>query len=134
MILNGVVTTITCPAGRVKGYDGAMQAKKPSPYLNRMYARFNALYYKGNLPPVPNYWWDFGNSHEAHYLAIARTVRGIVVIRHNVLLRPFTKVVAGNMLHEMAHIATWDERAEHGTRWQAEMRRLLRAGAFDTIL
>jgi hypothetical protein len=38
------------------------------------------------------------------------------------------------LLHEMSHVATWDEKVDHGPRFYKEIRRLMKLGAFDKLV
>ena len=38
------------------------------------------------------------------------------------------------LLHEMVHVATWDEKTMHGTRWKKLMQKLYKRGAFLSYL
>lgn len=54
-------------------------------------------------------------------------------IRLAASLRPFDSVWRLTLLHEMAHLASEPEPAEHGPRWNRIMKRLAKAGAFNTL-
>jgi len=52
---------------------------------------------------------------------------GPQLILFNHKLEPWQDVIEMSLLHEMAHMATVNN---HGRRWQSEMLRLAKAGAF----
>lgn len=97
--------------------------------LKDQFLEYNVLYFGGQLPTDTIVIWS-------------RTLRPTVcgefdgdnTIRINAGLRLFRPCWKTTLLHEMAHLATLDEAEEHGPRWNREMKRLLRIGAFEGLL
>lgn len=101
----------------------------PSPNkLQKAYDEFNAAYFGSRLPTDTILSWSNRLGQGVAGDCDADTIRISSKLRD---LRPCWKAT---LLHEMAHLATINEEAEHGPKWQREMRRLYRAGAFDTLL
>jgi hypothetical protein len=97
--------------------------------LQRTYNRFNRLYFGGKLPSDIDIRW--------HRYTKESKICGesdSEVIWVNEAHKAWPKVWQITLLHEMAHVATVNERAHHGVKWVKEMRRLMREGAFDGLL
>lgn len=96
--------------------------------LKDAFLTYNVLYFSGQLATDTIVVWSHG---------LGRNCCGTCdpdLIRINAALKRFEPVWRTTLLHEMAHLTTQDERAEHGKRWKREMRRLMRLGAFDGLL
>ncbi len=91
--------------------------------LPEIYADFNRRFWKGKLPRDVQVRWKRG-------LSVAAWYDGDRLITINSYLKGWECLVKMTLLHEMAHVSTRSECQEHGPRWQAEMRRLARDGAF----
>jgi hypothetical protein len=95
--------------------------------LKRQFLRYNNAFFGGALDPDMRVTWS------------SRLGKGVMgdydseQIRIAAALKPFVAAWKLTLLHEMAHAATDTERAEHGPRWNREMRRLYRLGAFDSL-
>lgn len=63
-----------------------------------------------------------------------QTDKGELIILNRYYVR-FNSLTIFTLLHEMAHIALYekDRRTEHGPRWQSEMLRLAKQGAFREL-
>ncbi len=55
---------------------------------------------------------------------------GILINRE---LLPWTAAWRLTLIHEMAHLATEEEKAEHGPRWRKLMRKIASTGALDLL-
>lgn len=97
--------------------------------LKRAYRSYNRRFFGNTLPNPPDVkisWADLGNQLMGYQLE-DEIVLSRKYHRHDSLWR-------STLLHEMCHIATPDEQLEHGPRWRKELKRLIRAGAFDDLL
>lgn len=103
-----------------------MVTHRESRILRDTYALYNRRYFGNKLPAdVTCIWLDAG--------PLGRWDSDINRIAINRKLKPWSKVWKETLLHEMAHVATDDEREGHGPRWRKEMLRLARIGAFDNL-
>lgn len=97
--------------------------------LRWFYALFNKRYFSGKLPDV-----------YLHHVKLARNDYGIthflkgcpVLTVINKSLKHHQKHTLMTLLHEMGHIKL-GVRVKHGPKFQREMRRLARLGAFDPL-
>lgn len=111
-------------AARWSSYNGNVRS---NPTLKRLYRKLNKRWFGGRLPKdTIIVWSDILGTGAAR----CSEEGGQYIIRLNTNYRS-SRVVGLSLLHEMAHIATFDEKAEHGPRWLAEMHRLSNAGAFE---
>jgi predicted metal-dependent hydrolase len=96
--------------------------------LKSLYKRYNKKYWKGRLPDISVRFADtegaWGHTHfegsEPVYIEINRAVR------------TWTRTVKFTLLHECCHVAC-PVQVEHGPRFDHEMLRLARAGAFHNL-
>ena len=97
--------------------------------LKRRFLFYNRKYFGGQLDPDTKVTWS-------------RKLRGAYAdcedsepleIRIHIEWKPYWDVWNWNLLHEMAHLATPQEKTHHGPRWLRLMRSLVRRGAFDKI-
>jgi len=107
-------------------------------WLKKVFTSYNELYYNGSLPS--NIKVRFGKpskNHDAHWDPINREI----VINED--LRDHDKVTLICLHHEMAHVKLDTDRyvggatvedPHHGMRFQAEINRLYRMGAYDGLL
>lgn len=111
-----------------------MSTRRTEKWLQGQYRTLRRKWFRPTFPKnVQIRWakrlkWDgYGVSHwspkdQTLYLLISRRAeRGGIAI------------LLGTILHEMAHAATFHEHEQHGKRWQREMLRLARIGAFKDI-
>ena len=102
-----------------------MAMPKPTK-LKRTFLHYNRHYFSNLLDPeTPVKWQNLGDA-----LGVLWADDGIGISRK---LRKSNNLWRTTLLHEMCHLATESERVSHGPRWQREMRRLARIGAFDKI-
>jgi predicted metal-dependent hydrolase len=94
--------------------------------LARAYSRYNRLHFRSRLPRAI---CRFGRLSDCIAQVTFSDPPQIVV--HTRIKRFSKKLVLFSLLHEMAHLSSGD--AGHGPKWQREMRRLARSGAFDTL-
>jgi len=97
--------------------------------LKRAYLDYNDRYWAGKLPDDLMVKWAYGID--------AMGDSDPEIIRINALLRRWECAWRATLLHECAHIAvdlTGPELKDHGPKFKREIRRLLRAGAFDGLL
>lgn len=92
------------------------------------YDGYNEVYFNDALPKDTVV--DYAN-HTPGVLAATTFENGHYRISFNRDFASSALVVHLFLIHEMAHVATFDEFDEHGTRWIKEMRRLEAAGAID---
>lgn len=90
--------------------------------LQHTFDAFNREWFGNQLPPDTIVKWA--------------TIKGMGtyndgVIEVNRKLREWPPAWKLTLLHEMAHLATDSELAEHGPRWLRQMHSLARRGAFD---
>lgn len=100
------------------------QCENPKAWFNS----YNERYFNDSLPKDTVV--DYAN-HTDGVLAVTTFESGHFHIAFNPAYAASAPVVHVFLIHECAHIATWDEFAEHGPLWVAEMRRLEKAGAID---
>jgi hypothetical protein len=100
--------------------------------LKRLYNRMNHAYFGSQLPDVV-VWYEpchdaFGITLEIEDPEAGERELGIKIDPQIAFSWKLTKA---QMLHEMAHVATWNRRAKHHSRvFWAEMDRLWSIGAF----
>lgn len=100
----------------------------------KVYDRFNRKYFAGRLPRVPVRFSlrSFPRYHPLRDEAYAQCKRGkpMAVFINPRFLGLGIPGFYRALLHEMVHIKL-GEKAQHGPRFQKEMRRLAALGAFD---
>ncbi|HET7641138.1 MAG TPA: SprT-like domain-containing protein [Ktedonobacteraceae bacterium] len=96
--------------------------------LERLFHQYNRQYFNGELPDDTLVKW----AHITPVKCMGGYEDGHIYI--NIRLKPWAPAWKSTLLHEMAHLATDSERAEHGPRWDKVMKRLYRMGAFDKLL
>jgi hypothetical protein len=97
--------------------------------LKREFNRINKKYFGGQLPDVGVKWKRYRNAD--------RGCMGICWpedIEINAAHKSWKKVWGITLIHEMAHLATVEEKAQHGPKWEKEMKRLFKMGAFQGLL
>jgi GH43 family beta-xylosidase len=102
--------------------------------LKRLYNRFNAAYFGGQLPDV-TVWWEPTNDAFAITCEIDDPEGGerFLAIRVDPQIAFSWKLTKQQMLHEMAHVAVWCKDRSikmHSRMYWAEMDRLWNLGAF----
>jgi predicted metal-dependent hydrolase len=106
--------------------------------LSRLYREYNRKYFNNQLPTIEV---DFltprtfathklGKRSCAVTLYENRKPFAIYIKRHPKKEWPYIKC---DLLHEMIHVSL-PYRINHGPRFKKELRRLMKAGAFDAIL
>lgn len=105
---------------------------KSNPQLKRLYLRLNKAWFGNRLPADTICVWSRALNHEPLQAELDDEAEPLI-IRHNPVLRRFENLIIYNTLHELAHIATLSEKTPHGPRWQREMLRLAKAGAFASV-
>lgn len=88
----------------------------------------NEVYFDNSLPTDTIV--DYSN-HQVGVLAVTTYQNGRFHIAFNRDYAASAPVVHLFMLHELCHVQTWNEDAEHGTAWVACMRTLETKGAID---
>lgn len=97
--------------------------------LRDQFLTFNVLYFGGQLPTDTIVIWS-----RKLRPTVCGEYDGDDTIAINATLRNFRPCWKSTLLHEMAHLATHEEAAEHGPKWKREMARLMKLGAFDDLL
>ena len=89
-----------------------------------MYAKYKRLYFDRSLPR-----YTVGVMKKL--VSPRDPLRGACVHEHEVILlkADSREAMASALLHEMIHVAVPDERAAHGPRFRAELKRLIAGGA-----
>ena len=119
-----------------------------SPYLKRLYNRFNRLYWKGKLPSDVIVRWASsqelsgqGFNRAPWGIAIPGDKRdpGVILLDSELQRRNWGKVRDLTLLHEMAHIALpkahhQKSRSKKVGVFRKEMRRLAAIGALDDLI
>lgn len=107
--------------------------------LKRFYRRANRAYFGGKLPSKTIIQWDPELHRREKCIGIMEYFPGrIIEISLDPWLKRSWSIVAMTLLHEMAHIKLlmadpYGSRVGHGPKFQREMRRLSRVGAFDGL-
>jgi hypothetical protein len=99
--------------------------------LQRAYAKYNRIYFGNRLPRHLSVRFERGISEMGYFRH-----RGPkpICIRINDCLRGWESARDITLLHEMCHLATADEKADHGPRWKRERRRLYRLSVFEPMI
>ena len=97
----------------------------------RIYECLNHRYFSGTLPHVVVGWCVFP-SYLGATLGAYCTESMVVMLSHTIkrVGNPYA-VVWNTLLHEMIHVKIVSMESPHGRRFQKEMERLKRRGAFD---
>lgn len=95
--------------------------------LAATYAAYNRRYFRSRLPKDITLRWT---SRLPNGYGLFDGDNTIYINRDH---RKWKKMWRLTLLHEMAHLATASEKAEHGPQWLREMRRLARIGAFNKL-
>lgn len=115
-----------------------------SPILCGMFDRLNRRYFRGSLPSLPVMW------HRPLLSGGRRTFAGQFVVMEdgehaNIIIDPklqkrkMWSFIESTLLHEMVHAYLWNRNERpsayngHGKKFQKEMQRLARVGAFDRL-
>lgn len=98
--------------------------------LPRAYRKLNKRWFSNKLPADTIVGWapikDMGCTVDGPH--------GRLVVAINKSFRKWPVQAECTLLHEMVHVATWDEQAMHGTKWKALMAKLYKRGAFLAYL
>lgn len=100
---------------------------KSDPQLKRWYAKYNRLYFDGQLPDAAVWWEPLASTY-----ADCNLVEGEWRIRINPSLSGWTAIWKLTLLHEMAHVNLWPNK-RHGKKFHEEMMRLAGLGAFTGL-
>lgn len=92
--------------------------------LRRMFNFLNRRYFNDEVPATTSVMWAPLNGDNGDYQA--------GVIRIDTTLQGSPRLVKIIMLHELTHARY--PRLTHGRKFQAEIRRLVEAGAYDSLL
>jgi hypothetical protein len=110
---------------------GSITPMPSSKTLLKAYQQYNRQYWGNALPPINVVWNDHIWPEEKQYGNWDPSNDTISVAKQH---RPYESLWRATLLHEMAHVATKDEKQDHGPLFRKEMRRLMRLGAFDDLL
>lgn len=98
--------------------------------LERAYCRYNKAYFNNRLPRISEVRVRFRKIDVLGYQCGNE-------IAINVRFRGYSSIVLGTLLHEQVHLLLDDDESHakqpHGKKFQKEMRRLARMGAFSEI-
>jgi hypothetical protein len=103
-----------------------------SKVLLRAYARLNKRWFSNELPADTIVVWAPAASPDM--AATNGTPNGRKTIAINKRLRRWSVAWEMTLLHEMMHVATWDEAAMHGTRWKKLRHKLVHKDAFTAYI
>lgn len=102
--------------------------------LEQLYAEYNGLYFGGELPTIPVKWGKVHKDHDAEFVTYEDGSLAIVLTPG---LKKFTRSAYLTVLHEMCHVKLRDFKGDggdlHGPKFQREMRRLVKLGAFNGL-
>jgi hypothetical protein len=96
--------------------------------LVRWYAKYNRLYFGGNLPENILIWYEV----PAGAYGDCQIVDGVWRIRINPSLAGWPAIAKWTLIHEQAHIKLHPY-VQHGKKFHTEMLRLAEAGAFHDV-
>lgn len=108
-----------------------------APELHEKYDEFNETYFNSRLPVVRiGYYPDIEGMDGEDAYGCTIHLSGYKHTTH-ILLNPYfrgwSKTTEATLLHEMIHVKM-PKRVGHGPKFQRELRRLIREGAFDDLL
>jgi len=95
--------------------------------LRRLYLKFNRQYWEGALPDNTRVLWVPVAGDR-----VAETCKmpdGTFEIKLSPSVSGFPRFYKWLLIHEMAHIPTWQTKPDHGRLWKQEVLRVLAAGA-----
>lgn len=102
------------------------------PQLRRWYLAFNRKYFRGELPEETAVFWEPDGGHLGTTMKMPD---GEFVIRIDPALRFSSRMAKIWLLHEMAHISTWNQKHRaHGRKFKEEINRLYHCGAYISLL
>ena len=104
----------------------------PSQYLKHIYNVLNEKWFGNRLNKKTLLVWSNLDSEDCIAFECRRADKRFPLILLHEGLKPFPKVVELTILHEMCHKAI-PLRYDHGDRFQGEMMRLAKAGAFKDL-
>lgn len=103
---------------------------KSNAKLKAYYKRYNKKYFGGKLPDINI---RFGETHRKFVIAETIFLGGhpssIVIYRK---FKRWDKIVLQSLLHEMVHVSL-PVKIVHGPKFEAEMQRLAKLGAFKNV-
>jgi len=100
--------------------------------LQRVFHYYNWKYFGSALSPDTSVKWTRAWHGETKFMGVSVDDEP-PQIRLHAKWRNHSGIWRATLLHEMAHLAVANERAEHGPQWLKLMRSLVRRGAFDRI-
>jgi hypothetical protein len=107
----------------------------PDKRLQKLYDKYNKLYFNGELPSDTQVGWMDYPKHTP--VAETATADGCGVIHHTIYLshyiRPFKTIPKQTLLHEMVHVKLHPYSKHDRKRFDAEMLRLAQAGALHDL-
>ena len=108
--------------------------------LEAHYAFYNRRYFRNRLPVISVGWWDGKRGNTRWKNIVGRTFYDLDekkrIVPTHILLHPRLKQLPSYcklvLFHEMAHVAT-PHRVHHGIKFQRQMQRLAKIGAFREL-
>lgn len=109
--------------------------KRDDAWLQKLYTKYNKLYFDDKLPPVNEIFVHWSPLPEKDDAQIdCRSIKHEdISIEINSGLKKYPRTAKLSLLHEQCHLACLDEKAIHGKRWKAEMRRIAALKAMDNL-
>jgi len=117
---------------------------RSSPILCEMFDRLNRRYFRGALPSLPIMWHKpllsgGRRAFAGQFIVFEDRDHANIIIDPKLRKRKMWNYIESILLHEMVHTYLWNKHERpsayngHGKKFQKEMRRLARAGAFDRL-
>ena len=101
-------------------------------WLKARYQYYNLTYFDGRLPDVVIEYVD-GAPNTFHGETVIDTgLKPRIRLNRKLAWNADTTLIT--LLHEICHLATWEENETHGPEFYAERKRLLAAGVYDDLL
>ena len=103
--------------------------------LRRWYIKFNKAYFNGELPEDTIVFWQPTHDASAVTCPVFEVADGKFQITIGPEVMGFGCYWKMLLLHEMTHVKLWrtHPKHQHGKQFQAEMLRLVQAGAFRRL-
>lgn len=115
---------------------------RSNPALKKIYNEYNKRWFGGKLPvAVKIYWGKDGEClGQVEYEGVVRRTNALqkyekadIEIVLNKATRKFPRIFRTTILHECCHVKLLPNR-HHGDKFQQEIRRLVRIGAYNDLL
>jgi predicted SprT family Zn-dependent metalloprotease len=100
-----------------------------TPTITEVYEEYNRQFFKGRLPKISVTYRNI-KENNAYTLFFASVPVEIVLNRYLLRSARLSRIV---LVHEMAHISVGIE-CGHGPKFQKELRRLVKQGAYKGLL